>query len=285
MDSTCSVIRLIKSWQPIPGQYYGNRLMNSNLLRGLTISFLVLLVLLLSCFWYLRHASSEHISKLERLSQDLKTLRVGTSTYQQVRAIAERYGTAKFDNDWGIRDCADGYFEKCAYQISIKSPVMNRLGGKLPWLQYVGLRPWSSNAHIFIDDGKVAESHFSVIFKLGDAQWRGFGAEEYKSLPERAVEATISASYLVSRNDIIISDERNGLGYSLDSSVTPGASESERERAWHFEFQCLASSKGCNEICDVMPEAWHDFYINRGRLDVQKYGNKYLFCNQSDVSR
>jgi len=256
--------------------------MNSKLLRTLASLLLVAVILPLAGIWYLKRASSERAGRIEALSHDVQSLRVGASTYQQARAIAERYGTARFENDWGIRDCADGYFEKCVYQISIKSPVMNKWGRTMPLVSRLGLRPWSCYAHIFINDGKVAEYSFSTIFKSKGGQWRGFGAEEYKSLSERAVEASMSGSYLVSRNDIVITDERNGLGFSLDSSLTPESSQEERRRAWHFELQCLAGN-GCNEICDVMPEAWRDFYINRGQLDVQKYGERYMFCAHSGV--
>jgi len=254
--------------------------MNKKLFRRLASSLFVVMILLFTGVGYLKHASSERAQRIESLSRDVQSLRIGASTYQQARAIAERFGTAKFENDWGIRDCSDGYFEKCAYQISIKSPVMSKLGRTLPFVSRLGLHPWSGYAHISIDDGKVAEYSFSAIFKSTDGQWRGFGAEEYESLPKRAVQASISGSYLVSRNDIIMTDERNGLGYSLDSSLTPVSSQEERRRAWHFEMRCLAGN-GCNEICDVMPEAWTDFYIKRGYLDVQKYGERYQFCTHS----
>jgi len=73
-----------------------------------------------------------------------------------------------------------------------------------------------------------------------------------------------------------MTDERNGRVFSLDSSLTPESSQTERQRAWNFKFQCLENNR-CDEICDVMPEAWQDFYIHRGKMDVQKYGDKYLF--------
>jgi hypothetical protein len=251
--------------------------MKMRLLRRVAYSLIVLVLLFFAGLWYLRRESSQQVRKLVDLSHEVQSLRVGTSSYQQAKAIADRYGTAKFDNDWGTRDCADGYFERCAYQIPINSPLMNRWGERLPLAARLGIRTWIGYAHIFIEEGKVAECSFSVIFKSTDAQWRGVGAEEYKSLPERAVAALVSNSYLVSRNDIMMPYERNGLGFSLDSSLTPQSSELERRRAWNLEFHCL-ESKGCDEICDVVPEAWEDFYIHRGKMDVQKYGDKYLFC-------
>jgi hypothetical protein len=243
---------------------------------------LTVVILLISAgSWFLRQESSQQVRKLGDLSHDVQSLRVGTSTYQQAKGIADKYGTVKYDDHLGTRDCADGYFERCAYQIPIKSPVMSKLGHHFPVT--FGFRPWSGYAHIFIDEGKVAEYSFSVIFESTDGQWRGVGAEEYNSLPERAVAASVSNSYLVSRNDIMMMDERNGLGFSLDSALTPQSSRQERRRAWSLEFQCL-ESKGCDEICDVMPEGWEDFYTLRGKMDVQKYGEKYLFCRHESTN-
>jgi len=32
-------------------------------------------------------------------------------------------------------------------------------------------------------------------------------------------------------------------------------------------------------MCEVMPEAWRDFYQKLGRFDVDKLGSTYLFCS------
>jgi len=70
-------------------------------------------------------------------------------------------------------------------------------------------------------------------------------------------------------------DER---GFGLQSSLTPAATAAERQRASHFDFACLAQRQGCGEICEVMPDAWRDFYERRGHLDVETFGSAYLFC-------
>jgi hypothetical protein len=255
--------------------------MRTTPVRIVTISLLSIVVLAAGCYWYLHRVALRELGRIERLAESVKSLKVGESSYQDARAIAEQFGATKFKNDWGTYDCNDGYFERCAYQISLRAPTMGRILRRFSWVRRIGLGAWNGTVHIFIKDGKVDEYYFSVLFQSSDRQWRGFGTEEFKELSLGAVSAHISDSYVVSRNDIIISDAPDGMGYSLDSTLTPQATESERERAWHYDFSCLATARGCNEICDVLPDSWKDFYLNRGRFDVQKYGSRYAFCNNS----
>ena len=63
----------------------------------------------------------------------------------------------------------------------------------------------------------------------------------------------------------------------LEASLTPTATAAEQKRAWNFNLACL-QNQACGEICDVMPDAWRDFYVGRGHFDVEKYGPAYLFC-------
>jgi hypothetical protein len=94
----------------------------------------------------------------------------------------------------------------------------------------------------------------------------------------RAVQARISDAYSVQRNDILTDDKPRDVGFELEASLTPMASAAERKRAWNLNFACLVQNQGCGEICDVMPDAWRDFYSGRGHFDVEKYGPAYLFC-------
>jgi hypothetical protein len=248
----------------------------------LTALLVVLAALVMGGAWYLNRNSARQLSRLERLSLDLQTLKLGSSTYQEAQVIAERYGTNKYTNDWGTYDCADGYFERCAYGFSIQPLAMRRALVDTKMLRHVVYGPWGGNATIFIKDGKVEEYEFSILFKTSDDQWRGASTETYHSLDEqRAVLANITSSYHVSRNDIIMTGFSSGRGYSLESMVTSQSTELEWKRAWHYEFSCLAQSAGCGEICDVIPDAWKDFYVNRGHFDVEKFGSRYAFCTKT----
>ena len=215
------------------------------------------------------------------LSASIQELRVGTSDYKAAQSIAKRFGTLPYQDDYGgTRDCAKGYFERCAYRIgSNLGSIHNR-----PSLRRMGFRDWEATGFIYIESGTVQDYSFSVIYETSDGKWRGFGAEEAKRLPEdRAVQARISESYSVERNDIRLGERTIDLGFDLEASLTPASTPDERQQAWHFKLKCLSDQHGCGEICEVMPDAWRDFYNQRGRLDVEKYGSAYLFCTKPAI--
>ncbi len=208
--------------------------MSARLLRFATVAVLFAVAVTASSYWYLHRVALGELGRIERLTESVKSLKVGESSYQDAMVIANQFGTTKYENDWGTGDCTDGYFERCAYSIPLHAPSMGRILRRFSWARRIGLGAWTGAAHIFIKDGKVAEYYFSILFETSDRQWRGFGTEEYKELSAGAVSARISDSYMVSRNDVVMSDSPAGRGYSLDSNLTPQATESERKRAWHL---------------------------------------------------
>jgi hypothetical protein len=232
---------------------------------------------------YLRHSNGEAVVRAQMLGAEIQQLRVGVSDYSAAQSIAKKFGTVPYENDYGgARDCNSGYFDGCAYMIPLNLSPMHQLALKHPFLS--GLTPigWSGSAFIYIAKGKVQEYSFGIIYRGPNKQWRGFGAEEGNTLPEyRAVQARISDSYSIERNDVRLGERPADLGFALESSLTPRATAVERQRAWHLQFSCLSQQHGCGEICDVMPEAWRDFYASRGHIDVEKYGPAYLFCTKT----
>lgn len=117
------------------------------------------------------------------------------------------------------------------------------------------------------------------IFVLRCFQDDRRSVEETSLLGERAVEAKVSGFYHIARNDLIMTASAYpNKGYELTASLLPQASTTERQRAWHFNLDCLTQSPGCKEICDVQPDSWKDFYLGRGRVDAAKYGERYAFC-------
>lgn len=232
--------------------------------------------------WSLQRQLSSAQSRAVSLINELRSLRIGESPYQEAKQIAEKYGTVRAGSDWGLYDCSDGYFERCQYQIVVERPWVSRMLLRFPFSKWSGLRYWNGTADILINDGKVSEYSFSAVFRTPDGQWRGFGAEETSLFGERAVEAKVSDSYRIERNDLIMtaSDYPN-KGYQLMASVLGQATTVERQRAWHFNLECLTQSAGCKEICDVQPDAWKDFYLGRGRSDAAKYGERYSFCTDA----
>lgn len=252
-------------------------------LLSLVGAFLLFVVGLTSLsVWSLHRQLSSAESRAVSLINELRLLRIGESPYQEAKQIAGKYGTVKVDSDWGSFDCADGYFQGCAYQIVVQRPWVSRMLFRFPFSKCPSLRYWNGTAQILITDGKVSGYSFSTVFRTPDGQWRGVGAEETTLLDGRAVEAKVSDSYRIARNDLIMtaSDYPN-KGYQLMASVLTQSTTVERQRAWHFSLDCLTQSAGCREICDVQPEAWKDFYLGRGRFDAAKFGDRYVFCTDA----
>lgn len=242
--------------------------------RALLIGFGVTVLVCSAAWGYLLHQNQRAVARAQRLSVSIQKLKVGSSDYHAAQAITAEFGTVPPGNPDYMLDCGDGYFEHCMYYIPVNKGWF-RLLVKHPMLTHFGLRNWNGWAHIEILRGVVVEYSFSIEYMSKKGAWRGFGAEELGEIPtDRAVQAVISTTYSIERNDLM----GYRSGFELESSLTPAAKPDERKRAWHFEFRCLAERDGCGEICEVMPDAWQDFFRVRGHFDVEKYGEAYRFC-------
>ena len=245
------------------------------------IGIVATLLALMAGAAYLRHQNVRAVSRAQRLALSIEKLRVGISDYRAAQTIAADFGTVPYETCFGARDCRDGYFESCAYMIPANDAGSHHWVSTHPFLRRLGMRDWGGTALIFIENGLVSEHSFRITYRSRNGAWRGFGAVEDKSIPtNRAVQAVVSDAYSIQRNDVIVGLEPRDLGFALESSLTPASTPDERRRAWHFESGCLAERVGCGEICEVMPDAWHDFYKVRGHFDVEKYGTAYLFCTK-----
>jgi hypothetical protein len=68
--------------------------------------------------------------------------------------------------------------------------------------------------------------------------------------------------------------------FGLETALTPTASAEEQKRALHIDFSCLSQGRGCGEVCEVMPEAWKDFYEKLGHFDAERLRPDYLLCTE-----
>lgn len=266
-----------------------SRMVSNRVMRKFLLVIVVLVLAVGICAVigaaYILHQNRQAVTRARMLASDLQKLTVGTSDYKAAQVIATKYGTAPHRNDWETMDCADGYFEHCAYMIPLYNRSLYGLSSKYPLLSHLLHGEWGGTATIGIANGTVAEYSFWVTYRASSGQLRGFGAEETSTLPsDRAVQAKLSDTYSVERNDIRNGDAPRDLGFQLEASLTPAANATERKRAWNLNFACLAH--GCGEICEVMPDAWRDFYLARGHFEVEKYGAAYMFCRRPpDISK
>lgn len=166
--------------------------------------------------------------------------------------------------------------EGCTYLITMNDGFVENVLLKHQSLPRFGIREWFGYADIGVADGVVARYSFWVWYKASNGHWRGIGSGTSPALPKyEPVQANISDSYSVRRIDF-----KSEVGSGLASALTPTATANERQRALHIDFGCLSQGAGCGEICEVMPEAWRDFYDKLGHVYVDKLGEAYLFCSQ-----
>lgn len=142
-------------------------------------------------------------SRAASLINELRSLHIGESPYQDAKRIADKYGTVRASSEWGQSDGNDGYFEGCQYQVVVQRPWVSRMLFRFPLSKWPGLRYWNGTADIKIKRGKVSGYSFSAVFRTKEGQWRGVAAEETTLLDGRAVEAKVSDSYRVARNDLM----------------------------------------------------------------------------------
>jgi hypothetical protein len=228
---------------------------------------------------YAHHDNAYRVERAQNVVRDLQQLAIGKSDYRIAEAMATKFGNAPppEGREYYRENCAArDHLERCTYFISLNnSPVAMALV-RHPFLPHLGFRDWSGYAQISVASGTVTYYSFWVWYKASNGRWRGFGAREGPTLPKFApVVAHISDSYSIRLEEL-----KSENGFGLESSLTPVATAAERQAAWHFDFACLGQKKGCGEICEVMPDAWKDFYEKRGHLDAERLGSAYLFCNK-----
>jgi hypothetical protein len=247
----------------------------------LTLSILVVAIglVVVAGAVYMRHDYASRVRRADSLVRNLRQLAIGKSDYKVAEAIATKFGNAPppyWTSAYPKENCAArDHLEPCAFIIAMNDSPIERLWLKHPSLPHLGVRDWRGSAVIVVTNGAVNHYSFSVWYESSNGQWRGFGMRESEDLPKyERVQARISDSYSIERSGT------SETGFGLQSSLTPAATETERWRASHFVLACLDQRQSCGEICEVMPDAWRDFYEKRGRFDVEASGSAYLFCSE-----
>jgi hypothetical protein len=233
---------------------------------------------------YLRRDSAYRVKRAHEVVDEIERLEIGKSDHTVADAIAANFGTAPppywLKNRYNRENCAaPDHLERCTYILLMNNSPLELLLQKHQSLPRLGIPEWWGNAQIGITSGTVDRYSFWVWYKASNGHWRGVGAEVSPVLPRfEPVQALISDSYSVRRNELRFEKGERALG--LVSALTPTASAEERKRALHIDFSCLSQGRGCGEVCEVMPEAWKDFYEKLLRFDAERLGPDYLLCTE-----
>jgi hypothetical protein len=231
---------------------------------------------------YLRRDNARRVKRAQKVVDEIERLEIGNSDHTVADAIAANFGIAPppywLKNRYNRENCAaPDHFERCTYILLMNNSPVESLLQEHQTMPRLDIPDWWGTALISIVSGKVDRYSFWVWYRASNGHLRGYGVEESPALPRfEPAQAGISDSYSVRRNEMKLGKYERALG--LEAALTPTAGAEERKRALHIDFSCLSQGRGCGEVCEVMPEAWKDFYDKLGRFDAERLGPDYLLC-------
>lgn len=234
---------------------------------------------------YLWRDNTYRVKRAQGVVDEIERLDIGKSDHTVADAIAAKFGIAPppywLRNRYNRENCAaPDHLERCTYILLMNNSPAESLLQKHQSIPRLGIPEWWGNAQISIVSGTVEGYSFWVWYRASNGRWRGFGADVSPALPRfEPAQAPISDSYSVRRNEMKLGKHESAFG--LETALTPTASAEERKHALHIDFSCLSQGRGCGELCEVMPEAWKDFYEKLGHFDAERLGRDYLFCTET----
>lgn len=180
-------------------------------------------------------------ARLEALVQSIKTLQVGVTTDEEVRALSERFGG---------RFAPEGTFTEprtSAYSLGFWSPYLRGADGlhTLP-----GRRLWMADVEIVIEDRRLVRTNIRFMVMRSDGYVLMSGVDMAQRRPSYPAEW---ASYEVFEPHYT-GDPNEGLKVLL----SPEATTAEKDKAFRINFSCFTALRECRHPCDVLPEAWRD---------------------------
>jgi hypothetical protein len=263
-----------------------NGLMRKTLLTLLIIAVAVALSIAASES-YVQKDNARQVKRAQELVSALERLEIGKSDHEVADAIAAKFGNApparEFRGHYNKENCAaPDRYDSCTYIIPINGSTLQGVLLKHHILPHLGVRGWFGTALVSFSGGTVSQYYFRVWYEASDGNWRAFAATVGWSLPRdfEFPQVHVSDSYSVRRIDMGMGMEGGVRGLGLQSALTPAANADERTHALHINFGCLALRGGCGETCEVMPEAWRDYYEKLGHSEVEKLGLSCLLCGR-----
>ena len=184
--------------------------------------------------WHRRH-------RLEALVQSVKTMQIGVTTDEEVRALSERYG-GRFSPE-------DTFTEPrtSTYSLGFSSPYLRGADGfhTLP-----GRRLWMVDVFLVIRERRLIETDVRFILMRSDGYFLLPAVYPAKRDPLYPADR---ASYFVSEPHVT-----GPPAEALKVFLTPEATAVEKDKAFRINFSCLTALRECRHPCDVLPEAWRD---------------------------
>lgn len=209
---------------------------------------LALVVATAECVSYV--ANYRAAAKAARLLRDVRALKIGVTTDEEVQRIVQRYG-----GDVGprfVQDECDSVAPRWKqYAVEVQSKMLNRIGERdllrgTSFRQF-GASMWRVDASFGVDDrGRLSCVYFQLTSDPvhSESVWASAILVPY--------DASDTSPY--------------GVGYRgvhyvqhLSAGATTNAPIEQQQRVFDFDLDCLTRIGGCRWVFEVMPSAWVDF--------------------------
>jgi hypothetical protein len=190
--------------------------------------------------------------KAETLLSTVRRLRVGEATLSSTASIRTDFGARKL-----IVAPVSGSPPEQRYQIIVSDFSLNNSKLKFPSLWRFGLRPSAVEVELRYQDEKLTSFsyllHTALLTSLGQptelvagtAVGGGGGIEQHRS--STVVYDRRPSSLIPRANEV-----------RFGSLLTSGATQEERDVAFHFALSCISSFHGCQSFCQMMPLVWRE---------------------------
>lgn len=196
----------------------------------------------LVCLTYVCEYATEwhRRERLEALVQSIKTLQVGVTSDEEVRAISERYGG---------RFAPEGTFTEprtSTYSLGYSSPYLRGADGlhTLP-----GRRVWFVTVELTIKERRLEQEWVQFVVARSDGV-----------LLVHAVQ--VADHDFQGESYVIFEPHTTGPpseGFKV--YLTPKATPAEHETAFRFNLSCLTGLRECRHPCDFVPDVWHELRL------------------------
>ena len=218
----------------------------SGRLLSLGVILCLALVALGVCLVYVINLRTER--RAEALLSDARALELGKSTDADVQGILARYGESEGH--------ASGFCDplhETSRMVDISDSYLNLMGGKDRALRPFGNRFWHVSVFFVTNRGYLC----ALLYRLRAA------------LPDGRREVAVDVSYVESSSHLAYAGEPYAISNYIFKNdlwtritITPEASEEQREHAFDFDLSCFTGHAGCRAGCEIVPAAWIDYQKN-----------------------
>jgi hypothetical protein len=190
-------------------------------------------------------------ARAQSLLQDVRSLKLGSTTAAQVYTLVGQYG-GNAGQRLGYEECQSDSPRWKTYSVDVQNKLLNRIGEHdllhdTDFRQF-GATQWRVDAYFGIDSqGRLS----CVAFRLSSdpIHHSSLRLDAYSSQPYSAADRE---SYAVGYSDV-------HQVQSLWASATTNAAPEHMQHLFDFDLRCLTRIGGCRMACEVMPTAWLDY--------------------------